>query len=604
MTDQVADSNDYMQRIHKLNNRLANQIAAGEVIERPASVVKELVENALDAGASRISVELEDGGTRLIRIRDDGSGVHPDDMVMALERHATSKITTIEDLQGVVTLGFRGEALASIASVSRLLMSSNVTDQAAAGWQVQAAGEDMAPEKKPAPHPRGTTVEVRDLFFNTPARRKFLKTERTEFQRIDDMIKKLSLSHPETTFELSHNGKASRRFAAATSDAEVQRRLAGVLGPAFIENAVYVEEAGHGLVMKGWIGLPAHSRSQPDSQYFFVNRRMVKDKMISHAVRQGYEDVLFHGRHPVYVLFLEVDPNLVDVNVHPTKHEVRFRDGREIHSFVYRGIHRALSEVRPEDHQVAAMAVPQEMPGTEPVPGKLDFSYRGGSGGGQAVRDSISVYQKLSEMPLQPQTLPEEGEVPPLGYAIAQLHGIYILAENANGLIIVDMHAAHERITYERLKQAVDEEELKEQPLLVPVSLAMSEREVQVVEEMQDTLKELGFEIECMSEESLLIRSIPAILDRNQAEALVRDLVADLMEYGASNRITEHRDEILATMACHGSVRANRRLTIPEMNALLRDMEETERSGQCNHGRPTWTQQTIAQLDELFLRGQ
>jgi len=591
-----------MQRIHKLNARLANQIAAGEVIERPASVVKELLENALDAGARRISIELEEGGSRLIRIRDDGSGVHPDDMVMALQRHATSKIASIDDLLAVQSLGFRGEALASIASVSKLTLTSNITEVAVEGWQVQSGGEHMEAEMSPAPHPKGTTVEVRDLFYNTPARRKFLKTERTEFLRIDEMVKKLSLSHAETTIELNHNGKAIRRFAAATTDSEMARRIAGVLGPAFMENAVYLEEAGHGLSLSGWIALPVHSRSQPDSQYFFVNRRMVKDKLIGHAVRQGYEDVLFHGRHPVFLLSLEVDPGLVDVNVHPTKHEVRFRDGREIHSFVYRAIHRALAEVRPEDHAVVVQEVPQQPP---QMNNSLSFNYQGQGSRAAAgsVKDSLSLYQKMGEsvssLPIQ-----ESGDVPPLGYAIAQLHGIYILAENARGLVIVDMHAAHERITYERLKVSVDAEEIKEQPLLVPVSLSVSEAEVRAVEDMRDELKLLGFEMESMSDESLLIRSIPAMLDRNQAEALVRDLVADLMEYGTSNRITEHRDEILSTMACHGSVRANRKLTIPEMNALLRDMEETERSGQCNHGRPTWAEQTITQLDDLFLRGQ
>ncbi|MFN3235932.1 MAG: DNA mismatch repair endonuclease MutL [Pseudomonadales bacterium] len=594
-------------RIHQLNNRLANQIAAGEVVERPASVVKELLENSLDAGATVITIDLEQGGSKLIRIRDNGGGIHPDDLTLSLSRHATSKIREIDDLEAVGSLGFRGEALASIASVSRLAITSNPQSDPTAGVQAQTRGEEMAAEVVPSPHPQGTTVEVKDLFFNTPARRKFLRTDKTELQKIEEVLRKISLSHPQVSLTLNHNGKIQRQFPRAETEQQLQRRVAAVLGQGFVDNAIEVASEVPGLTLKGWIAQPNYSRSQADQQFFYVNGRIIKDKVVTHAVRQGYQDVLYHGRHPAYVLFLELDPRLVDVNVHPTKHEVRFRESRQVHDFLFRSIHRALAEVRPDTSDAAHAFTRPMQPATpgmqNPAPsqGAMAFGQNRGYSSPTAVSEQTALYNKLIETP--PAELPEEGEVPPLGYAVAQLHGIYILAENQHGLIVVDMHAAHERITYERMKTASDAEGIKMQPLLVPIAMAVSEREVEIVEKFSEELLELGLDLRCSSNESIMVRAIPVMLKSELAENLVRDVLSDLVEVGTTARLTQHRDELLSTMACHGSVRANRRLSIPEMNALLRDMEETERSGQCNHGRPTWTQQTIAELDSLFLRG-
>jgi DNA mismatch repair protein MutL len=616
-------------RIHQLNNRLANQIAAGEVVERPASVVKELLENCLDAGATSVTIDLEQGGTKLIRIRDNGTGIHPDDLTLSLSRHATSKIQEVGDLESVDSLGFRGEALASIASVSRLSITSNPEEDTSAGVQAVTKGENMAAEVTPAPHPRGTTVEVKDLFFNTPARRKFLRTDKTELQKTEEVLRKISLSHPGVSLTLNHNGKVQRQYPSAETTEQKMRRVATVFGKAFVESAIEVESEVAGLRLNGWIADPSYSRSQADQQFFYVNGRIIRDKVVTHAVRQGYRDVLYHGRHPAYVLFLELDPRLVDVNVHPTKHEVRFRESRQVHDFLFRSIHRVLAEVRPETSeqdwsqaQSMQQGVPQSTPQpfnqswggplgspTEgsptqgfPTQGAMRFGESRSFSSPAQVAERTSLYGKLLESPA---ALPETGQedIPPLGYAIAQLHGIYILAENQQGLIVVDMHAAHERITYERMKTASDSEGIKMQPLLVPIAMAVSQRETEIVEKFSSELLELGLDLRCSSDESIMVRSIPVMLKSDSAETLVRDVLSDLVEYGTTARLQQHRDELLSTMACHGSVRANRRLTIPEMNALLRDMEETERSGQCNHGRPTWTQQTIAELDSLFLRG-
>lgn len=586
------------QRIRQLSTRLSNQIAAGEVIERPASVLKELLENSIDAGSDRIEIEIEAGGARLVRIRDNGSGIHADDLALALSRHATSKIAEMEDLEGVATLGFRGEALASIASVSRLTLTSNQQENTE-GYRVSASGEEMETEVVPAPHPRGTSVEVRDLFFNTPARRKFLRTEKTEFQRIEDIVRKISLSHPYIHISLGHNGRQVRSYTASHNQQDELRRVASVFGAGFAENALYVDEVAGDLRLYGWIGLPTWSRSQADQQFFFVNGRMIRDKLVTHAVRQAYQDVLYHGRNPVYALFLVLDPVQVDVNVHPTKHEVRFRESRQIHNFIFRSIHRAIAEVKPEASESAPVAPAENTLTAPPRQSAMGF----GPPSPSRVSDQVSRYGEL--ISAAPQSLPEsdDEEIPPLGYALAQLHGIYILSQNANGLVVVDMHAAHERITYERLKSATDSEGMKSQPLLVPLSMAVSEKEAELAEDSIDELELLGFEIQRASTESIMVRAIPSILGRTDAEQLVRDVLSDLVEYGSTSRIREHRDEILSTMACHGSVRANRRLTIPEMNALLRDMEETERSGQCNHGRPTWAEMSISDLDGLFLRG-
>ena len=608
-----------IERIQQLDTRLSNQIAAGEVVERPASVVKELVENSLDAGSSRIDVDLDSGGRKLVRVRDNGRGIHREDLSLALSRHATSKIFSLEDLNGVSSLGFRGEALASIASVSRTLLTSNSSAEESSGWQVSTSGSEMLAEVLPAAQPRGTSVEVRDLFFNTPARRKFLRTDRTEFMRIDDVLKKIALSRFDVSFALTHNGKSVRNFPLALNDEDKMRRLATVFGKDFIDNTIDVAEESAEMRIHGWVGLPQFSRSQADSQYFYVNGRIIKDKLISHAIRQAYQDVLFHGRHPIFVLFLEINPLLVDVNVHPTKHEVRFRESRSVHDFLHRAIHRALGDTRPEDkiHQIVSEVGSSEQTSLSLArQSSYSFSNPGSSGDWErsgSVSDQAAAYQALypkGEYPgdSRPQFMvldeqAADADIPPLGYAVAQIHGIFILAENAQGLIVVDMHAAHERITYERMKTACDDEGLKTQPLLVPVTLSVSDKEADCAQQHAAEFQALGIGVERMGQESLVVREVPALLRDSDVEQLIRDVLADILMHGSSERVMEHRDEILATMACHGSVRANRKLTIPEMNALLRDMEVTERSGQCNHGRPTWAMQSLSELDALFLRG-
>ena len=610
--------------IHLLPAQLANQIAAGEVVERPASVVKELVENALDAGASRVEVELEDGGARLIRVRDDGSGIPRDELALAVARHATSKIDSLADLEAVGSLGFRGEALASICSVARTTLTSRLREGSAAeAWRLVVNGHAEAVDLLPAAHPPGTTVEVRDLFFNTPARRKFLRTTRTEFQRIEEVLRRLALARMDVTLELRHDGRVVRRLPPAQDALAREQRLAAVCGAPFLEHAVALETERDGLALTGWVAAPTFSRSQPDLQHFFVNGRAIRDRTVAHAVRQAYQDVLYHGRHPAFVLFLELDPRRVDVNVHPTKHEVRFRDQRAVHDFLFRALRQALAELRPEDRLARVRALETEAPAPAAPP---QAGLALGAGGGPAARwgagagsspGAAPVHERLaawSELarPAAGAAAPDpaaavaeaaEEEVPPLGYAVAQLHGVYVLAQNADGLVIVDMHAAHERITYERMKTARDADGIRSQRLLVPVTLAVAEAEAERAEEAAALLAALGLVLERMGPEAVVIREIPAILGDTDVEQLVRDVLADLAEHGRTGRVREHEDALLSTMACHGSVRAHRRLTIPEMNALLRDMERTERSGQCNHGRPTWTVQTLAELDRLFLRG-
>ncbi len=635
-----------MPRIALLNPRLANQIAAGEVVERPASVVKELLENSLDAGATRVDIDVEQGGVRLMRLSDNGSGIAREDLPLALSRHATSKIEALDDLEHIASLGFRGEALASVSSVSRLLLTSRAADsEEAQAWQVEAAGQEMEPQVSPAAHPVGTTVEVRDLFFNTPARRKFLRTEKTEFQRIDEVVRKIALSRFDVGFTLRHNRRVIHQLHAAHSEQEMQRRVSLVCGPAFIDNAVYVEMEAAGLRLWGWVSLPTFSRSQADLQYFYVNGRVIRDKLVAHAVRQAYKDVLYHGRHPAYVLFLSLDPGLVDVNVHPTKHEVRFRDHRLVHDFLFRSLHRALAELRPQDrladaearadetHDTAAPGADGSMQqtglglGSGPVsrlrldestgelleesavnapPASAGSGFSGGVAGAAFKRfsgDSLADRGQVAEQLEAYARLAQNEDVPPLGFAIAQLHGIYILAQNAEGMVLVDMHAAHERITYERMKTAMDNDGIRTQPLLVPISIAVSQAEADCAEEQAAALMGLGLEIERVATESVIVRQVPAMLARADVEQLVRDVLADVLEHGSSERIMLYRDELLSTMACHGSVRANRSLSIAEMNALLRDMERTERSDQCNHGRPTWVYKSLADLDKWFLRG-
>jgi DNA mismatch repair protein MutL len=625
-------------RIELLSPRLANQIAAGEVVERPASVIKELLENSLDSGARRIDVDVEQAGIKLLRVRDDGGGISSDDLPLALARHATSKIRDLEDLERVMSLGFRGEALASISSVARLTLTSRTRD-ADQAWQVETEGRDMASRVQPAAHPVGTSVEVRDLFFNTPARRKFLKAEKTEFDHLQEVIKRMALARFDVAFHLRHNGKTILSLHEANDDNARARRVAAICGPGFLEQALPIEIERNGLHLWGWVGLPTFSRSQADLQYFYVNGRAVRDKLVAHAVRQAYRDVLFNGRHPTFVLFFEVDPAVVDVNVHPTKHEVRFRDGRMVHDFLYGTLHRALGDVRPEDQLAGSAPVIAVQRPTGPEAGEFGpqgemrlagnlleqpqaepYARPAGSGAGAGYQyqytprptstlpaaEAQSAYREFfAPLPdAQAVSLPEtQGDIPPLGYALAQLKGIYILAENALGLVLVDMHAAHERIMYERLKIAMASEGLSGQPLLVPESLAVSQREADCAEEHLATFQRLGFELQRLGPETLAIRQIPALLKQAEANRLVSDVLADLMEYGTSDRVQAHMNELLGTMACHGAIRANRRLAIPEMNGLLRDMENTERSGQCNHGRPTWTQMGLDDLDKLFLRG-
>lgn len=595
-------------RIHALPPQLINQIAAGEVVERPASVVKELVENSLDAGASRIDVVIEQGGIRLIRVRDNGAGIQHDDLALALSRHATSKIGSLEELERVCSMGFRGEALPSIASVSRLTLSSRSAD-GDAGWSITGDGGEKVAAPEPAAHPLGTTLEVRDLFFNTPARRKFLRTEKTEFNHIETLVKRLALSRFDVAFTLQHNRREIFSQPLANQRVEQERRLAGLLGSAFLEQALYLEREQAGMRLFGWVARPTFSRSQADMQYFYVNGRMVRDKLVTHAVRQAFQDVLFHGRHPAYVLYLELDPLLVDVNVHPTKYEVRFRDGRMAHDFLFRTLHKVLAETKPGTEVDTETGEIRQMDAaltSAPFPSSVTASYQRPLG--FQVQERPGSYKPSFDMqrPLpsaSSEDFSESAEVPPLGYALAQLKGVYVLAENSEGLVLVDMHAAHERITYERFKQARAENGIQSQPLLVPVSVAVSRREAELAEEHADLFSELGMEVGRLDKETLVVRAIPVLLQGADAEKLLRDLLSDIVVHGTSERIRNEINEVLATMACHGSVRANRRLTVEEMNALLRDMERTERSDQCNHGRPTWTQLDMTSLDRLFLRG-
>ncbi len=598
-------------RIAQLPPKLINQIAAGEVVERPASVVKELIENSLDAQSTMIEVDIEQGGAKLIRIRDNGVGIDKEDMALALSRHATSKISSLSDLEQVVTMGFRGEALPSISSVSRLTLISRI-EGAEYAWQVSADGSESHFELMPSANPQGTTVEARDLFFNTPARRKFLRTEKTEFSHLENAVRRLALSRFDVGFILRHNQKEVLNLKPALTQQEQENRIGLVCGSGLLPQSLVIGFEAAGLKLWGWVGLPTYSRSQADMQYFYVNGRLIKDKLVTHAVRQAYQDVLYHGRHSVYVLFLELDPALVDVNAHPAKQEVRFREGRLVHDFLFRALHKSLAAVRagdadqlPEASQDNALAEQsrESYRSTQPAEqAPIPFSVQ---------ERKIQNYAKLSGevVAVSPSGQSEtertgsEKAVPPLGYAVAHLHGIYILAESANGLIVVDAHAAHERITYERLKLQYDEGELIVQPLLLPLQIAVSDREAQLVEEGQLFFESLGIDVSRAGVELILVRAMPALLAKGDIEQLLRDLLADLLQHGDSKRVGEERNALLATMACHGSVRANRMLTRDEMNALLRQMEETERSGQCNHGRPTWVEINHQELDRLFLRG-
>lgn len=599
-------------RIQKLPPQLINQIAAGEVIERPASVVKELLENAFDAGASRVDIEVEQGGLRLIRVRDDGTGIEREDLPLAVSRHATSKIATLADLERIVTLGFRGEALPSIASVARLRLISR-TEKDSYGWRIDADGSERDLDLQPAQHPRGTTVEVRDLFYNTPARRKFLRSEKTEFSHIQTLVQRMALACFEVGFLLRHNQRELLRLRPAENEARRSERVASLCGETFLQQSLRIDFAASDLRLYGWVGLPTFSRSQPDLQFFYVNRRLVRDKLVTHAVRRAFQDVLHHGRHPVYVLYLELDPTLVDVNAHPAKLEVRFREGRMVHDFLYSALHRSIAAHRPGRRE-PVLGVPAMTPescavfprGTTGAQRVLfrshePYPFHHPSNAPQVLRDLRGLYGVDSGSHSPPAEKAEE--IPPLGYAVAHLHGVYILAQNQRGLVLVDAHAAHERITYERLKQEYWKGGIVTQPLLLPVRVKLSVAEAERGEACAEQLRRLGIEIRRIGEDRILIHSLPALLAGGEAERLLRDVLADLSEYGSSARVEEALNTILATMACHGSVRAGRKLTVAEMNALLRAVEATERAGQCNHGRPTWIQLDLEDLDRLFLRG-
>ncbi len=609
-------------RIHALPTQLVNQIAAGEVVERPSSVVKELVENCFDAGAGQITIEIEQGGTRLIKIRDDGCGIVKEDLPLALSRHATSKIASLQDLEQVSSMGFRGEALPSISSVARLTLISRTADSQCA-WRVTADGSEQDFDPQPDPHPQGTTVDVRDLFYNTPARRKFLKAEKTEFAHIETLIKRMALSQFEIGFSLLHNQKEILNLKPATNEVSQEQRVASICGPTFIESSVKIDFSASGLQLSGWVGLPTFSRSQQDMQFFYVNGRLIRDKLVAHAIKQAYQDVLYHGRHPVFVLYLTLDPTLVDVNAHPAKLEVRFREGRLVHDFLFSALHRSLANLRPE-HTVAAAvnwvdesvveATESEFVATAPQPKVFDTTSSFYSGPTHqtslplSIAESITAYASLSPYGVAEQKprLPEVSlqDMPPLGYAIAHIHNIYILAETPKGVILVDAHAAHERVTYERLKKQYQQGSVPSQPLLLPIKITVSAAEADLAEQEYDYFSSLGFELNRSGPETIILRSTPALLGNVDKELLIRDVLADINEHGMSQRIQEQSNRLLATIACHGSVRAKRRLSIDEMNALLRDMEQTERIGQCNHGRPTWIELSTQELDKFFLRGQ
>jgi DNA mismatch repair protein MutL len=600
----LKDSN--VPHIQTLPSHLVNQIAAGEVVERPASVVKELVENSLDAGAESVTVDIDAGGTRLIRIIDDGHGIARDELFSAVARHATSKIRSLEDLEQIASLGFRGEALPSIASVSRLSLISHSKDDAHA-WKIQVRDQT---EAVPDAAPPGTCVEVRELFYNVPARKKFLRTEQTEYKHIESLFKTLAMSHPAVAFRLIHNQKTVYQLKPAQSAQEQQQRLAMLCGKDFAASLIEINVETDGFVLTGWIALPSFNRSQADMQYFYVNQRVIRDKLINHAVRQAYQDVMFHGRHAAYVLSLQMDSRQLDVNVHPQKHEVRFRNSRQLHDFIYRSLKQALAEVQPQQ-QIESPAYAFDDTSSNNATMPVQQSGLGFGAFNHQNRPNASVWEQTGayhSLMQSRESVTEneetEAHIPPLGFAIAQLKGIYVLAENAQGLIVVDTHAAHERIVYERMKQNAEQEDVIRQPLLVPISINVSRSEADLVEEQRDFFVHLGFDVERLGIEQIRVRAIPALLKNADCEQLLRDVLADLLEFGQSQRIADYENQLLGTMACHASVRANRLLTIDEMNALLRDIEQTERSGQCNHGRPTWKQLSLDALDKLFKRGQ
>ena len=609
--------------IRVLPELLINQIAAGEVVERPAAALKELLENSLDAGARAIDIDLLQGGVKRLRVSDDGAGIAADELPLALARHATSKIRVLDDLERVASLGFRGEALASLAAISRLTIATRAM-AATRGATIEAIGGALS-AVEPVALERGTVVSAEDLFFNTPARRKFLKSEATEFGHCEDMALRIAVAVPQVAVSLAHNGRRLWLYPAGDAAA----RMRAVLGDEFADASVEIGERTPAFSIAGWIALPRYSRAGRDRQYLYVNGRFVRDKLLTHAIREAYADVLHHQRQPAYALFIDIDPGMVDVNVHPTKAEVRFRDSRAVHQFVFHALNKALSRSAAETSP--AMADPlawvsgnvgANTPyGSMPSPSaaridRTDWG-RAQQGGFNtlAIRESNAFYETLRGTPAMmayeggapfapaPVQLPPAGDLPPLGFALAQLHGIYILAQNRHGLVLVDMHAAHERIVYEKLKAALDLNQLASQPLIAPIAMTVGPRELPLIETHRAFFAQLGFDLATLSPTEIAVRAVPAMLPGLDVTAMLRELLDDLAEHGASRALADKRDEILGTMACHGSVRANRMLTVPEMNALLRDMESTERSGQCNHGRPTWYQFALGDLDKLFMRG-
>lgn len=615
-------------RIQRLTSHLANQIAAGEVIERPASIVKELVENSLDAGSQQIDIHIDKGGIGRIRVRDNGHGIHKDDLILALDRHATSKIHEISDLERIKTLGFRGEALASISSIARLSLSSS-TETTQQGWQISSNYYPDNPLTPiPISHAQGTTVEINDLFFNTPARRKFLKSEQTEFSHIETLVKRLSLSHFSIAFTLHHNKRLVYQLHPALDETAKEERIAALCGRSFIENAIYIDMQALNLHLWGWISLPTFSRSQSDQQYFYVNRRIVKDRLINHAIKQAYQDVLYNGRHPAFSLFLELDPYVVDVNAHPAKYEVRFRESRLVYDFIKQSLQKALANTKPTPSQ-AIPAIPLNTTILNTMSERKQIPILASEGETHLqssfplqVQTNAAIYNASSD-PSSLVTQPEEAlaeknnpvnrlqseqsdflnSAPPLGFALAQLHGIYILAQNSQGLTLIDIHAAHERILYERLKQAIANETIKTQILLIPITLTLTQYEIQLLAEYATLFAQFGFELETLGPEIVIIRQIPELLANSAIEPLIRDVLSDLNQHASSEHIQEKINMLLSSIACHSAVRAHRNLTLTEMNQLLRDMENTARSNQCNHGRPTWKQMSLLEIDRLFLRG-
>ena len=582
--------------IRVLPDQLIDQIAAGEVVERPASVAKELIENSLDAGARRIDVEIVAGGTKLLRVTDDGGGIQPTELELAVTRHATSKIASLDDLEALQSLGFRGEALPSIGSVARLSVTSRPEDRNNATQIVVDGGQTAA--GRPAPHPVGTTVEVRDLFYNTPARRKFLRTEKTEFGHIDSVVKNLALASFDVEFRVRNNGRELYRLSPARSREQQEQRIAELCGNAFVEAARFVERDIEGMTLRAWLAAPTFSRAQADMQFTFVNGRFVRDRILRHAVRQGYSDVLYQARHPAFVLFLEVDPRRVDVNAHPAKFEVRFRDSGQVHSFVSRTVAAALADSVEDPERAAPGASVATLPGHKHSVREQAGLFLARTESPQP--DTAAALQALNELHAPAQ---EEADIPPLGYALAQLRGIYVLAENADGLIIVDMHAAHERITYEKMKEQYDRDGILTQQLLVAVTVDLSPAQADAIEDHAEELRSLGIAVTRRTRDTVVVESVPALLSGGDVAALLSGIADDLVAGDDSAGAETARNELLSTMACHGAIRANRKLALPEMNALLREMEITPRIDQCNHGRPTWTRITVAELDRLFLRG-